>query len=432
MNKNSIFFTITLFFLVMIIVTYIIIFMGYNIKQKEQIELHVSKYKTVLHRITKTLLDDHRLSLMENKNMDDFSKLPPPPRFDEVQLLLNDEVIGENLKSYDLELSDFSYENLNSESIVLGAEDNWKLFEYEGYKYFYIDDKFRKYIIKDTQVSNKNTEMMIYLTILLNVVFISFYIFLIKKLQPLNRLKKDIVKFSNGDLDIDTSCVGVDEISEVSNEFNNAIIQIQQLTNSRNLFLRNIMHELKTPITKGLLISNMLDEGKFKNGLKKAFFRLEYLLNEFARIEEFTSQNMQLNKEQFRLIDILDHSLDILLSDSDAVDLEVVENIVVEVDFELFALAIKNLLDNAMKYGVGKPQVTIQKDMIIIKNKGEEVLSLPLEEYNKPFNKSYENSNNGLGLGLYIVNHILKAHNLEFSYLYENDENIFIIKFPSV
>lgn len=412
----------------MIFVTHIIIFKGYNIKQHEQIELYVSKYKTVIHRIMKNILDKHfPPSFRESIEKRDFSR-PPPPRFEEIQTLFNDKEINKQLESYSLKLSTLTSEDLDEKAELLEKDENWKLFEYEGYRYFYIDDKFRKFIIKDTEVSNQNTEMMIYLTILLNVVFISFYIFLIKKLQPLNRLKKDIVKFAKGDLDIDTSCVGFDEISEVSNEFNNAIIQIQQLTNSRNLFLRNIMHELKTPITKGLFISNMIEEGKFKNGLKKAFFRLEYLLNEFARIEEFTSQNIHLNKEQFRLIDILDHSLDILLSDRNAIDLEVIDNIVVEVDFELFALAIKNLLDNAMKYGIGKPQVTIQKDKIIIKNKGE-VLSLPLEEYNKPFNKSYENSNNGLGLGLYIVNHILNAHSLDFSYFYGDDENIFTIKF---
>jgi len=412
----------------MIIVTHIIIFMGYNIKQQEQIELQVSKYKTAIHRIMKKILDAHRFSSIQNINYKDFSRPPPPPRPEEIQILLNDTVIAKHLENYALELSDLSYEKLYSDAVLISEDENWKLFEYEGYKYFYIDDKFRELIIMDTQVSNENTEVMIYLTILLNIVFISFYIFLIKKLQPLNRLKKDIVKFANGDLDINTSCEGVDEISQVSNEFNKAIIKIQQLTNSRNLFLRNIMHELKTPITKGLLISNMMEESKFKNGLKKAFFRLEYLLGEFARIEEFTSQNIDLKKEQFRLIDILDHSLDILLTDSDSVNLEIVDNILVEVDFELFALAIKNLLDNAIKYGKDKPKVTIQKDMLVIKNKGEE-LSLRLEQYNKPFNKSYENSNNGLGLGLYIVNHILKAHSLEFSYLYENNENIFTIKF---
>ena len=171
-----------------------------------------------------------------------------------------------------------------------------------------------------------------------------------------------------------------------------------------------------------------MEEGKFKKSLKKAFFRLEYLLNEFARIEEFTSKNIKVHKEEFRIIDVIDHSLDILLCDTDDIELEVLDNILVKVDFELFALALKNLLDNAIKYGENKPQVLIKNKTIYIKNKGIK-LSQPIYEYNKPFNKKYENSNSGLGLGLYIVNHILSAHDLKLDYQYENNQNIFIINF---
>ena len=44
---------------------------------------------------------------------------------------------------------------------------------------------------------------------------------------------------------ISTKIAGKDEISQVANEFDNAIKQLIQLRESRNLFLRNIMHELK-------------------------------------------------------------------------------------------------------------------------------------------------------------------------------------------
>ena len=45
--------------------------------------------------------------------------------------------------------------------------------------------------------------------------------------------------------------MGKDEIAEVSNEFNNAISKIKTLQDSRSLFLRNIMHELKNPHCQG-------------------------------------------------------------------------------------------------------------------------------------------------------------------------------------
>jgi two-component system OmpR family sensor kinase len=440
MNKNSIIFKITLFFVVMIITTHLIIFFGYNLTKQQQIDINVNKYRKTLHRVTKNIMDKNHPPFEEEfvNGSDDknfFFRPPPPPpprnRKHPFESFFDESVMNQGLKIYDLEISNISYDKLKKIGKFIASDEEWEMYEYKGFRYFYVNDKFRKVLLKDNTENIENTDYILYLTILLNIVFVVFYVFLIQKLQPLQKLKNDIVKFSKGDLDIDTSCIGKDEISEVSNEFDKAIKEIKLLTNSRNLFLRNIMHELKTPITKGLLISNMMEDSKFKTSLKKAFFRLEYLLNEFARIEEFTSKNIKVDKEEFRIIDVIDHSLDILLCDIDAIDLEVVDNILVKVDYELFALAIKNLLDNAIKYGKGKPKVIIKDNTLFIKSIGKE-LCKPIQEYNKPFNKKYENSNSGLGLGLYIVNHILNAHNFNLKYKHENGENIFKISFTSI
>ena len=42
-----------------------------------------------------------------------------------------------------------------------------------------------------------------------------------------------------------------------------------------------------------------------------------------------------------------------------------------------------------------------------------------------------DKSKEGFGLGLYIVHAILKANDYELKYIYENEENIFIIKVKS-
>ena len=79
------------------------------------------------------------------------------------------------------------------------------------------------------------------------------YIFVIYKIKPLRKLKRQIVKFANGELDgVQNVGNGKDEISEVSEAFYGALPD-QGANDSRHLFLRNIMHELKTPITKGLI-----------------------------------------------------------------------------------------------------------------------------------------------------------------------------------
>jgi len=422
----------------MIITANGIIYLGYSFTKQQQTSIYTSKYLKAIHHtrdeIFKKKGRGHKFPPPPPKEFGF-----PPPHFQDkgakdilrpeifFKKYFTEEALNEELKHYDLEVSLVSYAEITQKGELIQKDREWELYKYKGFRYFYFTPRFEKFFIKDKIQQSQKSQYIIILSVLLNTVFFLFYIFLIQKMRPLGKLKENILAFSKGNLDINTSNNGYDEISEVSNEFNNAIIQIKNLTNSRNLFLRNIMHELKTPITKGLLISNMMEDSKFKNSLKKAFFRLEYLLQEFARIEEFTSRNIKVQKEQFRVIDVIDHSLDILLSDIDDIELDVVDNIMASVDFELFALTIKNLLDNAIKYGKGKPKVVLKNSTIYIQNVGEK-LSLEIDQYNKPFNRKYENSNDGLGLGLYIVNAILKAHDLKLEYSFENNINIFSIK----
>ncbi len=408
----------------MIVTVHIIIFLGYGVARKEQIDMTVQKYKKTLHYIHETLF---KPPLPPNA---EFAPPLPPKEASPLKELSNSVHLAKELSKYDMKISTISDNELKRVSSLIGQGEDWKLYDYKGYNYFYIWDRFGTLTIRDNIKNINKTLYITLLAILLNIVFISFYIFLIKKLKPLSTLKKNIVKFSQGDLNINTSCDGKDEICEVSNEFNNAITQIKYLMDSRDLFLRNILHELKTPITKGFLITDVMEDSRYKDGLKRAFSRLDYLLKEFARLEKFTAQNRELKKGEFRLVDIIDHALDILLCDTNCIDLEVVDNILVKVDFELFSLAIKNLLDNAIKYGKGKPKVILKNSAIYICNTGNK-LSKRVEQYNKPFNKKYENSKSGLGLGLYLVNNILNAHGFKLRYKFENNKNIFFIKFSS-
>lgn len=403
------------------VTVHIIIYLGYGVAKKEQVNIVVQKYKDTLHYIHGKLIKPPQPGVPPLNP-------PQPPSF--IRELQQNDRLNSELKKYDMQISTLSHKTIEQKSSLVGIGRDWKLYEYKGNNYFYIWDRADTLLVKDNQKNLDKTQYIIFLTIILNMVFILFYLFLLKKLRPLATLKRSIVRFSKGDLEIDTSCDGKDEICEVSNEFNKAIIQIKSLTNSRDLFLRNILHELKTPITKGFLITDVMKRNRYKNDLKDLFLRLDYLLKEFAKLEEFTAKNSKLTKEEFRLVDIIDHALDILLCDTQCVDLKASENILVKVDFGLFSLAIKNLLDNALKYGIGKPEVILKNNTLYIKNSGKK-LSKSIEQYNKPFDKQYKNSNSGLGLGLYLVNNILNAHNLKLQYRFEDENNVFFIKFDN-
>lgn len=187
------------------------------------------------------------------------------------------------------------------------------------------------------------------------------------------------------------------------------------------------MHELKTPIAKGRILVHLPATEQNIETMQKVFYRLESLINEFADIEELISTKKEIEKKEYHLEDIVDNSIDILMCDEDEVVKEF-ENIKLGVDFNIFSIAIKNLIDNGIKYSSNK-KVTIKTEdkKIIFENIGEE-LKYSLEDYFEPFFRGDDvKSNQSFGLGLYIIKHILDAHNLKLQYERVNDINRFII-----
>ena len=268
---------------------------------------------------------------------------------------------------------------------------------------------------------------LITLIVLLVVVFL--YVLVLKSLLPLKTLRTEIRKFAQGRTDIHCALAQSDEIGELANEFDNAVKKIAALNESRHLFLRTIMHELKTPITKGRIVAEMVESSTQKERLCSVFRRLNSLIDEFAKIEEMGSKNYQISKRKYRLSAILHDVLNkLMIEQAHAISLPTQE-VIVCADFEMLSLTIKNLLDNALKYShEGRIFIEVRGDSLLVCNQSEP-LTYPIENYFKPFFKDTKNpSSKGLGLGLYIVKSTLDAQGIALEYRYVKGIHEFCLK----
>ncbi|MCV6607324.1 MAG: ArsS family sensor histidine kinase [Campylobacterales bacterium] len=247
------------------------------------------------------------------------------------------------------------------------------------------------------------------------------YLAVIKKLKPLNTLEESVKEFGQGSLDISLNIKGDDEISRLAKSFTDALANIKMLKGSRDFFIRNIMHELKTPIAKGKITLELLDDQKNKERLTKVFHRLENLINELASVESIISGSNGHEKRDYRVIDLIDGAKDLMFEQDLDVEIEGVDKTIF-CDYTLFTILFKNLIDNGVKHSVdSKVYVKQNGDTLEFINYGHK-MKKDLEELTKPFEKT---ESAGFGLGLYIVDTILTRHEKKLHYRYEEGKSIF-------
>ena len=266
-------------------------------------------------------------------------------------------------------------------------------------------------------------------------VLIATYASTMQSINPLKELSQIIRQFASGKMDIECKSDKKDEIAEVANEFDKAAKKIRDLLRSRQLFLRTIMHELKTPIGKGRIVSEMVGSDIQKRRLVSIFERLELLINEFSKIEQLVSKSYTLKKDDYPVSSLVEQACDLLMLDEKQMEERVFINVdeekLLHVDFDLMTLAIKNLADNGLKYSSDrKVSIEATQTSIRVCNNGEK-LEYPIEHYKEAFitsGKSIDRQT-GTGLGLYIVQNILELHEYKLEYKYIDGKHCFDVIF---
>lgn len=253
-----------------------------------------------------------------------------------------------------------------------------------------------------------------------------FYRSILRGLSPLDELKTKVEEFAkSGEFEKGDKPLCA-ELEALTNAFDDTATHISNISKARSLFLRNIAHELKTPLSKGRFLAEMVHDEKLQERFHSLFVHFDTLINELLQVERLTASGMPLDKKEYLLQDCIDEALELAFVDGGQVDIGE-SKLRICADFKLFALALKNLISNAVKYSADdKATIRIADDSITISNKGEP-LTRPLEQLIQPFVKGDESSD-GLGLGLYIVKQILDAHGAKLEYSYNNGIHSFFIE----
>lgn len=177
------------------------------------------------------------------------------------------------------------------------------------------------------------------------------------------------------------------ELTLISDELKSAQQEIKTLTKSKNIYIRAVLHTLKSPITSGQLASSMLAEPKQQDRFIRIFTQIDNIINEFAILEELESNTQQLNKKSFMLNNLVDDAVKMCRLNEQHVNKIFESSFIVEVDNNLFVTAIKVMIENAQKYSDNDDiKISVDNDKIYFETIGRKLsdeLSFYIDVYKK-------------------------------------------------
>lgn len=218
------------------------------------------------------------------------------------------------------------------------------------------------------------------------------------KLQESNKQKDDIISAISHEFKNPISVI---------NGYSQTLISDEDLnTTIRNKFLGKIHNN-------GLKLSNLIDTLRLSIKLDNGNQSMNYLNINLYDVIADTVENIKINYPRRETI---------IKGDKD---------VVIKADPSLFSVVISNLVENAFKYSEDEVIIEFDNKMLSVIDSGIGISQKNITNITNKFYRVHENSwNNSLGLGLFIVNNIIKLHKFTLSIQSkENEGSTFSINF---
>lgn len=263
-----------------------------------------------------------------------------------------------------------------------------------------------------------------------SIILIVVFVYLI--IKPIRQLDNAIRVLGRGDFESPIQVYGTLDLEYLGSRLNWLRQRLKQLEENKQRFLRNVSHELKTPLATinegvGLLADEVVGELNAEqtdivNILQGSSTKLDKLIEDLLNFSQLQSQMGEANREQIDLHKILEavvNEYQINLRANDiTLNLDLAPVKIFGVANE-FSVIVDNLLSNAVKYSPKGGEIKI-----LLKLVGDQV-QLDIEdegpgiapaERQKVFDLFYQGRATrnagikGSGLGLAIVNECVSAH----------------------
>ncbi len=270
---------------------------------------------------------------------------------------------------------------------------------------------------------------------------------------PLKNILSIIRKITAGQLFQRIELKGHNEFTELGEAVNTMTERLEQVESSRQEFVSNVSHELKTPLSSIKVLSDsiLLQEDmptemykEFLQDINSEIDRMTNIINDLLSLVKLDHTEAGLNIAQTDVNELVKDVVKRLYPLADQKQIEIIyesnKDIVIDADEMKLSLAVSNLIENAIKYTPNGGVVTVgvdadhQNAFISVQDTG---IGISEEEQSKIFNRFYrvdktrDRKTGGTGLGLAITHSTVMLHNGSIKVVSkENEGALFIVRLP--
>ena len=247
-----------------------------------------------------------------------------------------------------------------------------------------------------------------------------------------NRLQQQLDMVAEGNLDQDIDVKTYRETRDISEAVMQTIRKLKNLDQSRQEFVSNVSHELKTPLTSiRVLADSLMGMGEVPVELYREFMedisneidRESKIIDDLLSLVKMDKSEAELNITQVNLNVLVEQILKRLrpIANRRKVELifESIREVTADVDEMKLSLAITNLVENAIKYNMeeGWVRVTLDADHKFFYLKVQDSgIGIPEDVQDRIFERFYRvdkarsRETGGSGLGLAITRNVVLMH----------------------
>ena len=253
--------------------------------------------------------------------------------------------------------------------------------------------------------------------------------------RRLERLQLGVESLGAGDLAARVKVEGRDEVARLATSFNNAAARIEELVGSHKMLLANASHELRTPLARIRMAVELLNESADpvrKAALEQDIAELDRLIEEILLASRLDADT---DVESNETIDLLALAAEEASRYENCDVSGVSENVVG--DANLLRRLVRNLLDNASRYGRPPVRVVVARDgdriTLSVCDRGPGVRAEDREAIFQPFFRGQADRSErpGSGLGLTLVRQIAQRHGGTVACREAEGETCFVVSLAS-